>query len=125
MKTPYLTTLIVSICLYPALSSGEEASPPNIILMMADDMGWSDIGCFGSEIATPNIDRIAGEGMRFSHFYNNAKCTTTRASLLTGIYPRNGGKGIELLNANMITLGEALGDSGYATGMSGKWHNGS
>ena len=66
---------------------------PNIILIMVDDMGWSDIGCHGSEIETPNIDRIAGEGMLFTQFYNNAKCTTTRASLLTGLYPRNGGKG--------------------------------
>ncbi len=125
MRIPYLITLIVSICLSSPLLPAAETNRPNIILMMADDMGWSDIGCFGGEIATPNIDRIAGEGMRFTRFYNNAKCTTTRASLLTGIYPRNGGKGIELLNANMITLGEALGDSGYRTGISGKWHNGS
>jgi arylsulfatase A-like enzyme len=124
MKLPLFVSFLVSICLCPLLTSAEEPSRPNIILMMADDMGWSDIGCHGSEIATPNIDRISGEGMRFADFYNNAKCTTTRASLLTGIYPRNGGKGIELLNANMITLGEALSDSGYQTGMSGKWHNG-
>ncbi len=92
---------------------------------MADDMGWSDIGCYGSEISTPNIDRICNEGMQFMNFYNNAKCTTTRASLLTGLYPRNGGRGIELLNENMLTLGEALKLAGYQTGLSGKWHNGS
>ncbi len=95
---------------------------PNIILMMADDMGWSDIGCYGAiHIQTPNIDRIAAEGMLFTQFYNNAKCTTTRASLLTGLYPRNGGNSI---TKNMLTLGEALRMAGYSTGMSGKWHNG-
>jgi len=98
---------------------------PNIVLIMADDMGWSDIGCYGSEIATPNIDRLAAEGLRFTQFYNNAKCTTTRASLLTGLYPRNGGRGIsELLRKDMVTIGEAMLDCGYATGLSGKWHNG-
>ncbi len=100
-------------------------SRPNIILIMADDMGWSDIGCYGGEIDTPNIDRLAAEGMRFTQFYNNAKCTTTRASLLTGLYPRKGGKGSELLDPNMLTLGEAMKLAGYQTGMSGKWHNGS
>jgi arylsulfatase len=64
---------------------------PNIILVMVDDMGWSDIGCFGSEIKTTNIDRLAKEGLLITQFYNNAKCTTTRASLLTGLYPRNVG----------------------------------
>ncbi|MCA9135241.1 MAG: arylsulfatase [Planctomycetales bacterium] len=98
---------------------------PNIILIMVDDMGWSDIGCYGSEIRTPNIDRLASEGMLFTQFYNNAKCTTTRASLLTGLYPRNGGRGQqELIQKNMLTLGEAMRHAGYATGMSGKWHNG-
>lgn len=98
---------------------------PNIVLIMVDDMGWSDIGCYGSEIDTPNIDRLAAEGMLFTQFYNNAKCTTTRASLLTGLYPRNGGRGQhELITNNMLTLGEAMRFAGYATGMSGKWHNG-
>lgn len=100
------------------------AERPNILLIMADDMGWSDIGCYGGEIGTPNIDRLAAEGMRFTQFYNNGKCTTTRASLLTGLYPRKGGKGIELLTPNVVTLGEALLGAGYSTGMSGKWHNG-
>lgn len=105
---------------------GFAAERPNIILIMVDDMGWSDIGCYGSEIDTPNIDRLATEGLLFTQFYNNAKCTTTRASLLTGLYPRNGGRGIEeLITQDMVTLGEALRHAGYATGMSGKWHNGS
>ena len=76
--------------------------PPNILLIMVDDMGWSDVGCYGGEIETPNIDRLASEGMLFTQFYNNAKCTTTRASLLTGLYPRNGGRGTkELITKNM------------------------
>jgi len=106
--------------------SAQAADPrPNIILIMVDDMGWSDIGCYGSEIQTPNIDRLASEGMLFTQFYNNAKCTTTRASLLTGLYPRNGGRGQhQLITKNMLTLGEAMRHAGYATGMSGKWHNG-
>lgn len=76
-------------------------------------------------IATPNLDRIASEGLLFTQFYNNGKCTTTRASLLTGLYPRKGGKGIELLSPDMVTLGEAMKLAGYQTGLSGKWHNGS
>ena len=61
---------------------------PNIIIILADDMGFSDIGCYGGEIETPNLDRMAKNGLRFTQFYNNAKCTTTRASLITGLYPR-------------------------------------
>tara|TARA_R110000850_G_scaffold157126_6_gene281301 strand:+ start:5619 stop:7181 length:1563 start_codon:yes stop_codon:yes gene_type:complete len=105
--------------------NAEPTSKPNVILIMVDDMGWSDIGCYGSEINTPNIDRLASEGMLFTQFYNNAKCTTTRASLLTGLYPRNGGRGQdELITHDMLTLGEAMRHAGYQTGMSGKWHNG-
>lgn len=116
--------LLLGIAISIPISS--DAGPrPNIILIMADDMGWSDLGSYGGEIPTPNLDRLAVEGMRFTQFYNNGKCTTTRASLLTGLYPRKGGSGIELLTPNMMTLGEALGDAGYSTGMSGKWHNGS
>ena len=62
-------------------------SPPNVVLILADDMGYSDIGCYGSEIHTPNLDRLAREGVRFSQMYNNARCCPSRASLLTGLYP--------------------------------------
>lgn len=118
-----LIPLLLATC---ALSLGAER-PPNIVLIMADDMGFSDIGCYGAEIIqTPNLDRLADEGLRFTAFYNNAKCTTTRASLLTGLYPRNGGRGIsDLLTPNMLTLGEAMHHAGYHTSLSGKWHNGS
>lgn len=100
-----------------------KASRPNIILIMCDDMGWSDIGCYGGEVQTPTLDRMAREGMRFTQFYNNAKCTTTRASILTGLYPRRGEGG--LLRTNMVTLGEAMKLAGYQTSLSGKWHLGS
>ncbi len=98
------------------------ATPPNIIVMMADDMGYSDIGCYGGEIQTPNLDRMAAEGLRFSQFYNNAKCTTTRASLLSGMYPRGGGGAIPL---DIPSIGETMRAAGYKTGLSGKWHLGS
>lgn len=120
-----LTTISLVALVWVGTLVEAEDNRPNIILIMVDDMGWSDIGCHGSEIETPNIDRIAGEGMLFTQFYNNAKCTTTRASLLTGLYPRNGGKGqSELITQEMLTLGEAMRHAGYQTGMSGKWHNG-
>jgi arylsulfatase len=84
-------------------------------------MGFSDIGCYGSEIQTPNIDRLATQGIRFTQFYNNAKCTTTRASLLSGMYPRNNGNNIPL---EIPTVAETMRAAGYQTGMSGKWHLG-
>ena len=90
---------------------------------MCDDMGWSDIGCYGGEVETPNLNQLAAEGMRFTQFYNNAKCTTTRASILTGLYPRRD-KG-DLLRTNMVTIGEAMQLAGYQTALSGKWHLGS
>jgi len=95
---------------------------PNIVLIMCDDMGYSDIGCYGGEIETPNIDRLAKQGLRFTQFYNCAKCTTTRASIITGLHPRRGRGG--LLRENMVTLGEVLGAAGYQTVLSGKWHLG-
>ena len=101
----------------------EEAPRPNIVLIMCDDMGYSDVGCYGGEIRTPHLDRLAAEGLRFTQFYNCAKCTTTRASLVTGLHPRQGKGG--LLRENMVTLGEVLRAAGYQTSLSGKWHLGS
>jgi len=109
---------------------------PNIVLIMADDMGFSDIGCYGGEIATPNLDRLAATGIRFTQFYNAARCCPTRASLLTGLYPHQAGIGhmVEArpgfpsyqgyLNTQCVTIGEALRKGGYATYISGKWHVG-
>jgi arylsulfatase len=103
--------------------------------MMADDMGFSDLGCYGSEIATPNIDRLASGGLRFTQFYNTARCCPTRASLLTGLYPHQAGIGHMVadrgtpayqgyLNDRCVTIAEAMREGGYTTMMSGKWHVG-
>jgi len=112
---------------------------PNIVLIMVDDMGYSDIGCYGGEIETPNLDRLAERGVRFTNFYNCARCCPTRASLLTGLYPHQAGighmtaphnQGPETpayqgyLNDTCVTLAEVLRTGGYATMMSGKWHVG-
>ena len=117
--------LLLALVFGAAQSGGlaKAAERPNIVLIMCDDMGWSDIGCYGGEVSTPSLDRLAAEGMRFTQFYNNAKCTTTRASILTGLYPRRGKGG--LLRQNMVTLGEAMKLAGYQTALSGKWHLGS
>ncbi len=99
------------------------AQRPNVILIMVDDMGYSDLGCYGGEIHTPNVDRLAREGLRFSQFYNNAKCGPTRASLLTGLYAHQVGchTGVNRMQ-HCVTLGEAMQLAGYRTLMSGKWH---
>jgi len=114
-------------------STTSEASPPNIVLIMADDMGFSDIGCYGGEMKTPNIDRLAANGLKFKQFYNTARCCPTRASLLTGLYQHQAGIGHMVddagfdayrgdLSADCVTIAEALKGAGYGTYMSGKWH---
>lgn len=126
----YLSLLIIILITGFPLGCEQAGTPedapskPNIILIMVDDMGWSDIGCYGGEVHTPNLDRLARQGMRFTQFYNNAKCTTTRASLVTGLYPRRDQSDEELLRTNMITFGELLKSGGYQTSLSGKWHLG-
>ncbi len=108
---------------------------PNIVLIMADDMGYSDIGCYGGEVHTANLDRLAAGGLRFTQFYNAARCCPTRASLLTGLYPHQAGIGHMVgnrgypayqgyLNEHCVTIAEALNTAGYRTLMSGKWHVG-
>lgn len=114
-----LSTIVLLATVFAASVRAE--LKPNIVLIMCDDLGFSDIGCYGGEVMTPNLDRLAAEGMRFTQFYNNAKCTTTRASILTGLYPRFGEPH---LRQNMVTLGEALGLAGYRTALCGKWHLG-
>ena len=96
---------------------------PNIVLILADDMGWSDLGCYGSEIKTPNLDRLAAGGVRFTQFYNTAKCFPSRACLLTGVYAQQCGmaRGYDKIT-NAVTLGEVLRSAGYRTLMTGKHH---
>jgi arylsulfatase len=114
-------------------SRGASGSRPNIVILLADDMGFSDVGCYGGEIDTPNINALAAGGLRFTHFYNTARCCPTRASLLTGLYPHQAGVGHMMsdyglpgyrgsLNRQCVTIAEALKPAGYTTLMSGKWH---
>ena len=84
---PALRTLLVFLIALSPLSVYSEDSRPNILVIMADDLGFADVGCFGSEIQTPNLDALANNGLRFTQFYNTAKCETSRVSLLTGLYP--------------------------------------
>lgn len=111
------------------------AERPNIVLIMADDMGYSDVGCYGGEINTPNIDQLAAGGLRFTQFYNTGRCCPTRASLMTGLYSHESGVGHMVyqdrgdgyhpfLNKQCVTIAEVLRDAGYRTMMSGKWHVG-
>ena len=106
---------------------------PNIIVILADDLGYSDVGCYGSEIQTPNIDYLASNGLRFSAFYNTSRCCPTRAALLTGMYNHQAGVGEMTtdrklpgyrghLTSNTVTIAEVLKAAGYHTGMTGKWH---
>jgi len=111
---------------------------PNIVLIMADDMGFSDIGCYGGEVDTPHLDALAANGLRFRQFYNGARCCPTRASLITGLYAHQAGVGHMTgeyrkdgeiipsyagnLSKNSVTIAEALKPAGYTTIMSGKWH---
>ncbi len=108
---------------------------PNIVLILADDMGYSDLGCYGSEINTPNLDAMARDGIRFSQMYNMARCCPTRASLLTGLYPHQAGVGHMVgdygvpeyqgfLKQSCGTIAEVLKTNGYRTQISGKWHVG-
>ena len=112
---------------------GAMTTKPNIMLILNDDMGYSDLGCYGGEIQTPHLDSLAAGGMRYTQFYNTARCCPSRASLLTGLYPHQadighmiGDDGIDGslgdLNRNTVTLAEALKQGDYTTYMSGKWH---
>src|SRR5437016_5279592 len=109
------------------------ATRPNIVVIMSDDMGYSDIGCYGGEIQTPTLDRLAAGGLRLTQFYNTARCCPTRAALLTGLYSHQAGighmmedKGLDAyrgdLNRRCATIAEVLRPAGYGTYAVGKWH---
>jgi len=137
VKSTALLLLGVALPTAPLLAA---PARPNIILIMVDDMGFSDLHCYGGEIATPNLDALAKDGVRFSQFYNNARCCPTRASLLTGLAPHQAGIGhmtVEPgerrnrtvppayqgnLNDHCVTLAQVARAAGYATFMTGKWH---
>jgi arylsulfatase len=131
-----ISFLMLAASAAPAFAAGGAAAPqrPNIVIILSDDMGYSDAHCFGSEIDTPNIDRLAAQGLRFTQFYNTSRCCPTRASLLTGLYPHQAGVGhmtwkqLDLpgyrsdLSEHAPTIAELLKSAGYGTYMSGKWH---
>ena len=121
---------ILAIC-----AGASAATKPNILVILVDDMGFSDVGCYGSEIPTPNLDALAKNGLRFTQFYNTGRCCPTRAALLTGVYSHQAGVGhmvnnqkapgyVGHLNDSCVTMAEVLRPAGYFTAMSGKWHVG-
>jgi len=133
------TILLFLFILTSGKPTTKKEKKPNIIFILADDMGYSDIGCYGGEIHTPNIDQLADNGIKIRSFYNNARCCPTRATLLTGEYPHTVGMGymVTLANAKYEagsyqgflddkypTIAEDLRQAGYSTYMSGKWHVG-
>jgi arylsulfatase A-like enzyme len=119
LRTSTLLVAGLICCLSYSAANAVEQEPPNIVLIMADDLGFADIGCYGSEIATPNLDKLAKNGLRFTQFYNTAKCHSSRVSLLTGLYCDQAGA--ESLSRG-ATIAEVLGSNGYFTAMVGKWH---
>ncbi|MFM9147315.1 MAG: sulfatase-like hydrolase/transferase, partial [Verrucomicrobiota bacterium] len=122
--------------LFSAVALLSAAPRPNIIVILTDDMGYSDLGCYGGEIATPNLDALAAGGLRFTQFYNTARCCPTRAALLTGLYSHQAGIGHMVddwsvkvgeayagdLSRKAVTIAEVLKGGGYSTYMAGKWH---
>jgi arylsulfatase len=127
--------LLACVLAAPLLAAAAAAAPPrpSFVVILADDMGYSDLGSYGGEIATPNLDALAARGLRFTEFYNTARCSPTRAALLTGVYPHEAGMGFlpfdwhppgytGTLAEEVVTIPEALETAGYRSYLSGKWH---
>jgi len=135
-KGIFLAILALVVCNINAQSTKKGSQRPNIIVILADDMGFSDIGSFGSEIPTPNLDKLAKNGIRLNNFYNTGRCCPSRAALLTGVYPQEAGVGYMVeqvennpayqgfLNKETVTFAEAMKEAGYFTAIAGKWHVG-
>ena len=124
-----------AVLLLSALAAASPPAQPNVVVILADDLGFSDLGCYGSEIPTPHLDALAHNGLRFTSFYNTARCCPTRAALLTGLYSHQAGVGHMTqdqslpgysgrLNNQCVTIAEVLRPAGYFTAMTGKWHVG-
>jgi len=135
LKILGFTSLVSAMKPFECSVFGSSRHRPNVLLILCDDMGYSNLGCFGSDIHTPNLDALAANGLRMTQFYNAARCCPTRASLLTGLYPHQAGVGSMVknlgtpeyqgyLNDQCMTLAEVLKAAGYKTYMSGKWHVG-
>lgn len=125
--------LVVLLLDFGPIAAAAKPLRPNIVLILADDLGYSDLGCYGSEISTPSLDKLASHGLRFSQFYTTPRCCPTRAALLTGMYPQQAGIGLMMedrelpgyrgeLNRRCLTMAEELRRAGYRTLMVGKWH---
>jgi len=132
LLVPLLSLTFPEVPAAPPETAGT-AAPPNIVVVVADDMGYSDIGCYGSEIHTPILDSLAKEGLRFTQFYNTSRCCPTRAAFLTGLYSHQAGIGLMTedlgyagyrgeLSRKAVTIAEVLRPAGYRTYMAGKWH---
>ncbi|MDO8539389.1 MAG: arylsulfatase [Opitutaceae bacterium] len=138
LRYPFAALAGLGFALGCAGAAAPLAPRPNIVLIVADDMGYSDVGCFGSEISTPHIDRLAREGLRFTQFYNVTRCSPSRAAMLSGVYSQQAGLGevpeyaapiggpgyLAHLSDRCVTIAETLRSTGYATYHSGKWHLG-
>src|SRR5947209_5289406 len=124
---------LAALCLF-ATAAAPAAPRPNVIIILADDVGFCDLGCYGSEIHTPHLDSLAANGLRFTQFYNTARCCPSRAALLTGLYSHQAGVGhmvhtrsdldgyVGTLNQRCVTIAQVLRPAGYDAYMVGKWH---